>query len=64
MGRVTRRLKHPEKPSAPVLPEEPVPPGMVSTSQPRRRTTGSADEWGISWFTNKDVEEEEEESSC
>lgn len=54
-------MKRPEKPSAPTLLEEPVPPGRASASQPRRRTTGSADEWGISRLANKDVEEEEEE---
>lgn len=57
-------MKHPEKLSAPALPLEPVPQGRASASQPRRYTAGSADEWGISWFANEDVEEEEEESSC
>lgn len=39
-------MKCPEKPLAPALPEEPVPPGRASASQPRRRTAGTADEWG------------------
>lgn len=62
-GKRHKEMKHPEKPSAPVLLEEPVPQGRASASQPRWHTTGSAAERGISWFTNEDVEEEEEEGS-
>lgn len=62
-GKSHKEMKHPEKPSAPALPVEPIPQGRASALQPRRRTTGSANEWGISWFANEDVEEEEEESS-
>ena len=61
-GKSHRERKRPEKTPAPVLPEEPVSLGRASASQPRR-CTGSADEWGISWFANEDVEEEEEEES-